>query len=378
MPVEFRFARRDEYPRISQFLNDYWAEDHVYCRDRALFDWTFRRPGHWPKDEYSLALAEDAGELVGILGGIPFAFNRFGARSNGIWMANYVIRPDHRRGPTALQLLAMFRPPRFDACVAFGINPATSAIYRVLRGEVLPLIPRHLAVLPGCEERLCDLLAIAHPEWEAERTRSLAGSVHARRTFRRRLIRCASLPATWDREDWPAMAACTVGAARDRDYLEWRYLRHPRFEYRIITVPEGARAGLAIWRLETIRRQTPEGRRDVDRIGRLVEFIPVSRGNARALFAAFLQQLQAAGAFGADFYCYHGPTRALLAELGFRHTGAAIPTADDVPTRFQPLDGKGGGIMSAMFLRTARRSCSDGADSPWYWTKSDSDQDRPN
>ena len=155
MPVEFRFARRDEYPRISQFLNDYWAEDHVYCRDRALFDWTFRRPGHWPKDEYSFALAEDAGELVGILGGIPFAFNRFGARSSGIWMANYVIRPDHRRGPTALQLLAMFRPPRFDACVAFGINPATSAIYRVLRGEVLPLDPAALRRAAGMRRARC-------------------------------------------------------------------------------------------------------------------------------------------------------------------------------------------------------------------------------
>jgi hypothetical protein len=376
MPVGFRFARLDEYPRISRFINDYWGENHVYCRDRALFDWTFHRPGHWPDGEYSFALAEDAGELVGVLGGIPFAFNRFGARSRGIWMANYVIRPDHRRGPTALQLLATFRPPRFDVCAAFGINPATSAIYRVMRGEVLPLIPRHFAVLPGCEERMRALLAIAHPEWEAERMRSLAAAFTLEGLPDAGDC-CTSLPATWDREDWPAIAAGTVGAARDRDYLEWRYVRHPRFEYRIITAPEGARAGLAVWRLETIRRQMPEGRRDVDRIGRLVEFIPTSRGNARALFAAFLHQLHAAGAFGADFYCYHGPTRELLAGLGFRHT-AAHRDGGDVPTRFQPLDGKGGGIMSALFLAGGPSSCSDGAESAWYWTKSDSDQDRPN
>ena len=291
-------------------------------------------------------------------------------------MANYVIRPDHRRGPTALQLLAMFRPPRFHACVAFGINPATSAIYRVLRGEVLPLIPRHFAVLPGCEGRLCDLLAIAHPEWEADRMRSLAAAFTLDAIPDAADSR-ASLPATWDRDDWPAIAAGAVGAARDRDYLEWRYLRHPRFEYRIITVPEGARAGLAVWRLETIRRQTPEGRRDVDSIGRLVEFIPTSRGNARVLGAAFLHQLQAAGAFAADFYCYHGPTRELIAELGFRHT-AAHPDGGHVPTRFQPLDGRGGGIMSALFLAGGPSSCSGGAASAWYWTKSDSDQDRPN
>jgi hypothetical protein len=376
MPVEFRFARRDEYPRISQFLHDHWAADHVYCRDRALFDWTFRRPGHWPDEGYSVALAEEGGELAGILGGIPFAFNRFGARSKGIWMANYVVRPDHRRGPTALQLLAMFRPPRYEACVAFGINPATSVIYRVLRGEVLPAIPRHFAVLPGCEDRVCRLLAIAHPEWEAERMRSLA-TAFTLSGLPDAGDCCAALPPSWDREDWPAIAAGTVGAARDRDYLEWRYLRHPRFDYRIIAVPEGGRTGLAIWRLETIRRDTEEGRCDVDRIGRLLEFIPASRGNARALFAALLRQLREAGAFGADFYCFHGPTRELLAELGFRHV-AIHPGGSDVPTRFQPLDGKGGGILSALFLAGGPSSCSDGAASAWYWTKSDSDQDRPN
>ena len=71
MPVEFRYATREEYPRISRFLNDYWAQDHVYCRDRALFEWTFHRPGHWPEDEYSFALAEDGGRAGGHPGRHP-------------------------------------------------------------------------------------------------------------------------------------------------------------------------------------------------------------------------------------------------------------------------------------------------------------------
>lgn len=375
MPVQFRFALRDEYPRIAAFLNSHWAADHVYCRDRALFEWTFHRPGHWPEEEYSFVLAEDAGDLVGILGGIPFAFNRFGERSTGIWMANYVIRPDHRRGPTALQLLGMFRQPRFNACLAFGINPATASIYRVLRGEVLPPIPRHLAVLPGCEERLRALLALAHPEWDAERARALAAAFTLPRLPESAGF-CAALPEAWDREDWPPIAAVTAGAARDRDYLEWRYRCHPRFDYRFIAVPEGPRTGLAVWRLETIRLETAEGRRDVDAMGRIVEFLPASRANARALAAALLHELHGAGAFAADFYCYHGPARALLGELGFRHAGAH-PDGAAIPSRFQPLDGKGGDIFSALFV-PGPSGCSDGADCPWYWTKSDSDQDRPN
>ncbi len=377
MPVTYRFARRDEYPAISRFLNDYWANNHIYCRNEELFQWTFHRAGHWPEEELSFALAEDGGELVGILGGIPFAFNHFGERSPGIWIANYVIRPDHRRGPTALQLLGMFRQSRFYACVAFGINPATATIYRVLRGEVLPLIPRHFMVLPGNLDRMTNFLSIAHPDWERERVEALARPFVLSGVPETSIANGMVLPDAWDTIDWPAIARKTVGAARDRDYLEWRYLQHPVFEYRVVTVPEGDRTGLLVWRLETIRRQVEDRRENVDRIGRLVEFLPASRGNAEALLTAFVQQLCGVGAFGADFYGYHGETRGWLEQMGFLPV-AAHPDGEGIPTRFQPLDGHPGGILSAMFLEHKTSPCDTGAECAWYWTKSDSDQDRPN
>ena len=37
MALDFRFARLDEYPRISAFLHEFWAQNHVYCRMRDLF-----------------------------------------------------------------------------------------------------------------------------------------------------------------------------------------------------------------------------------------------------------------------------------------------------------------------------------------------------
>ncbi len=377
MPIDFRYAGFREYPAISRFLNDYWAADHVYCREPRLFDWTFHRPGHWPEDQYSFALAEDRGELVGILGGIPFAFNCYGRRSSGVWIANYVIRPDHRRGPTALQLLGQFRRPEFQACVAFGITQASAVIYRVMRGEVLEPIPRLFVLLPGNLDRMLRLLAIAHPDWPEERARGLAEHFLLDAVPGRAIAHGNAIPADWDRTDWPAIASATAGAARDFDYLRWRYLDHPLFEYRVIAVGEGRRTGLAVWRLETIRRQAPEGRVDVDTIGRVVEFLPASRANAGALAAVLLQELCGAGAFAADFYGYHGQTRAWLAEAGFR-SAAEHPDGGNIPSRFQPLDGKSGEILSAMFVDAPLPACSAAEDCRWYWTKSDSDQDRPN
>jgi hypothetical protein len=376
MAVAFRYARLDEYPQIAGFLDQYWAKDHIYVRDKKLFDWTFQRASHWEEPGYSFALAEDGSDLVGILGGIPFSFNSFGTSASGIWIANYVIRPDYRKGATALQLLSVFRNMSRHAVVAFGINPATSAIYRVLRGDVLPYLPRRFALFPGAGERLEHLLAIAYPEWEAARGRALAGRFCSQKRLDGSVAHGASLPEQWDRVDWAAIARETIGAARDTDYLRWRYLDHPRFAYRIVTVPEGERTGLLVWRLETIRRSVPDGREDVDRIARIVELLPASPENGRRLLAAAVGEMQAAGALGADFYGYHSGANCVLEDAGFLDCGA-IEDGERLPSRFQPLDGKGGGILSAMFLKEPSPGFG-AADSAWYWTKSDSDQDRPN
>ena len=63
--------------------------------------------------------------------------NAFGQKSKAVWIVNYVIRPDHRKGTGALQLLSMFRKAPFEATVAAGITKESSVIYRVLRGQVL-------------------------------------------------------------------------------------------------------------------------------------------------------------------------------------------------------------------------------------------------
>jgi len=376
MKPTFRFANSDEYPQISAFLDAYWAKDHIYCRDKPLFDWTFNKRAHWQQDGYSFAMAEDNGNLVGILGGIPFYFNVFGKTVNGVWIANYVISPDHRRGTLALQLLSQFRSEAFPAVIASGINPATSTIYKVLRGQVLAEIPRHFLVLPGQGPRLEKLLEIARPEWDAEKLRFLANSFELSTHPAVEAVSSKCIPASWDEVDWPEIAARTVGASRTRDFLMWRYQRHPDFEYRTIAIADGARTGLAVWRLETIRKAIDGVRVDVEKIGRLVEFLPTSPANAEGLFAEFVNQLKASDAMGADYYGYHGPTRETLRQLGFRATDEVAGA--DMPSRFQPLDGKGGGILSAMFVPADTPACTIAADCPWYWTKADSDQDRPN
>src|SRR3954469_7705346 len=207
MALDFRFARTDEYPRISMFLHEYWAQNHVYCRMQDLFDWSFHRPDQWDADHYSFSIAEDNGELAGILGGIPFTFNQFGRSSKGMWIGNYVISPNYRKGSAALQLLSQFRKPEFNPVIAFGINPATLAIYRVLRGQVLDEIPRHFLVLPDAQDRMSTLLQTTYPDWDAERARGIADAFTMRSVPERECESSHLIPKSWDTNEWPAIAA---------------------------------------------------------------------------------------------------------------------------------------------------------------------------
>ena len=152
--------------------------------------------------------------------------------------------------------------------------------------------------MPHQGDRMACALKIAYPDWSDERAASLISAFELPELPVAPLQIGHSLPSTWDEKDWPEHAAKTMGAARDSDYLNWRYRNHPVFDYQFLTVAEGNRTGLAVWRLETIRTETPHGRKDVDRIGRLVEFLPVSSSNAQALFGAFVGELDRGRRYG--------------------------------------------------------------------------------
>lgn len=377
MTVDFRYATFGEYDRISNFLDEHWAKDHVYVRMPELFEWTFGRTDLWDRDGYSFALVENKSEIVGILGGIPFVFNCLGRTSPGVWFVNYMVRPDYRRGSIAIRLLGMFNRAPYQANVAFGMNPRVVPIYQLLRWRIGGAIPRHFIVLPGAVARMVHLLRLTHPDWRADRAEACARFFTLADFPEAQIDSARALPPAWDHYEWPEIAARTVGAVRDSDYLCWRYLKHPCFEYRFVAVPEGDRTGLLVWRLETIRRAIPQGLEELDQIGRLVEFLPVSRANARDLLTQFRHDLLIADALGADYYGYHGESGTWLRELGFRQV-EEHEDGEFIPSRFQPLEGNDRRLLSAALVRDEAPICSSDPGCLWYWTKSDADQDRPN
>jgi hypothetical protein len=370
-----RLLNLDEYPLAAEFLNEHWAKNHIYTRDKSLFDWTFRRKG-FSENQYTFAVAEESGQIVGVLGGIPFNFNRFGQSIPGFWLANWKVREEFRRGTTALELLNHFYQPKQSVAISFGINPTVAKIYQAMRWRMLEDIPRYFAVLPGAESRMENLLQIAWPNWENDRRRRLAHAFAAK-TIIPSFSKTEPLDwRQWDPLGWNPLKNQIIGAARDGDYLQWRYDLHPMFKYQLIIARENIRLGLAAWRVETIRRRSGDQLVDVDRIVRLVEFLPVSPENAAELIGRVFAAALEADAFAVDGYFCHGLFGQYLAENGLAPTDAC-PDGRFIPSRFQPLDDADGRIMSAVSF-SPDPPPSPTPDCPWHWTKSDSDQDRPN
>jgi hypothetical protein len=381
MSIQVRYLNYGEYSRAASFLNSYWAQNHAYVKMPQLFDWTFGYHSNWDHDTYSFAIAERGSEVIGILGGIPFLLNVYGQTAHGVWLVNWIVHPSERDGRCALALLKQFTRPPFDATIAFGINVEAFPVYRALRWKVVEDIPRYFFILPEAVDRMMHMLMLTYPEWEALRARTLAEAVT--------LTRLQDIPETvgqfsppdweqWDLSIWPQMAKKTIGAVRDSAYLKWRYLEHPIFKYRFVIVPEGEKIGLAVWRSEVIRQATPEGLREIDTLGRVVEFMPASRRNCEVLLSLLLLDMRRNGTMGADFYCYHGEIGAWLEQLGVIAVDK-IQSGSFIPSRFQPLDvEKGRHIRSALYGQLDSPDYPLSPNCHWYWTKSDADQDRPN
>jgi hypothetical protein len=369
-----RYLRRGEHHLAARFLDEHWAKDHIYVRSPDLFDWSFDRPALWDHDGYSFAIAENDAGIVGVLGAIPMVFNDHGRRSLGLYMANWMVRPEHR-GVIGVALMQVFARPPFEQQYSFGINTEVTRVYRALGWHILRRIPRHVLVLPGAGPRVEAFLRLADPLLSADQARGLVDAFG--RPVDVRVSRYEhALPSSWDDVTWTHLRTELVGAARDAEFLDWRYRRHPTFRYRFIACADGDLTGLAVWRLETIRRREGPTLIDVDRVARVVEFLPVSEPNARALLAGLVAEIAGADAMFADFYGYHGETADRLDALGFRRT-EHHPEGDRIPSRFQPLEAGGGQIMSAVATKLAPPG-EDAGGRAWYWTKGDSDQDRPN
>jgi GNAT superfamily N-acetyltransferase len=237
---------------VQRFIDEHWRRGHVLARDGELLRWQHRSLVE--PDRLAVLVAEDAGELVAMLGLVEFEACLGERRGRGAWMTNWLVVPE-RRGEGLGAALVERACWEHELVGALDANDATR---RALAGTFVERPILHWA-LPYDPDGMRALLG-REPEW-------------------------VDTPATPTPE--------FVGACRDEAFIAWRYRNHPRFEYAVLD-------GFAAYRL-------------AGNVLRVVDFL-----GGEELAEEVAEAGRRAGALYAEFLCHSPAHAAPLEAVGFR------------------------------------------------------------
>ncbi len=372
--ISYRFIPVDEYDIIAEFIREHWCANHVYLRNKDLFHWTFYHPELFSPDHYCFAIAEEYGKLLGILGGIVVPFTRMGREANGVWLANWVTDPNIRGQGVGSGLLEMFlKDERLGPVFGYSTNDKAARVWLANGFQMLWDMPRFLCFDKRAVDPFVQIIRTCNPMIDDQDLDHLLSIT---------LLDFASMTSDEPgsnalSNDWEQIwdhhfKGRYIGTDRGRRYLEWRYLNHPSFKYRIISLRNSP--GLVVYRIEKIR---------VDNTGneynfaRIVEFLAADSDAANNLLALLMYELRGHQVIGFDHYNYAGDVAQLMQAAGITHS-IMNPVLNLFPSRFNPVEMSSNKTLSAVHIDQPIPDLNNLITSKWYWTKSDGDQDRPN
>lgn len=370
MSMSIALCRDSEVPEVMEFFDRHWQADHVLSRDEALLRWQFSPPGGRALEgDLSILLARENGRLMGTLGLIPTDFSIHGETVPGVWLAMLRSLQDGATPGVGMKLMAAVRALPFEAAGTLGMNGTVVRLFQffgyrpVTTRRRMAILDRPVtAFLAGTAE---NTLPPARPPLDGVGDASGDLDVIA-------LAPSQPLPPSWD-ETWRTeLAPALAGAARDRVYLDWRFAHHPRFVYRrLLAVRAGRPAGLAVFRVETVRDHPIT-------VIRLVELL--GDADVQAILAAHvLDEARGSGAAFVDVQTAPDTPQPGLERAGFR--ALSPDEAAAIPQFFQPLLRGTNGVLRGAFWANPMLRARHGAfeDSPsLLLTGADCDQDRPN
>ncbi len=361
--AEIRLARCADIPALQRFFHEHWRANHILSRDEALLRWQYGRgvPGMEGESLTMLLVIEDGG-IHGMLGFIPVTMRLTDGREvAGVWLSHWLVVERLRASGAGLQLLARLRQLGYEAIGVLGINATVQELYRRLGFTIIDDLPRHLAItdMDGARSLAkaagLSLAATTLGEWLAPELAMPACVGEWKGTFGGAIKR------------WLCQfSASNGGTVRDAGYMEWRYMAHPRFDYRyLVRQVDGEVDGVAVWRIEQVRDRG-------ERVLRVIELM-ATEDAAGELATGLTATARREGACFADLYGTRLPERGLR-EAGFRRL-AADSSLGHWPSRFQPLDAGYTWLSGAVWCRDGNNLIDPGQ---VVISKSDGDVDRPN
>ncbi len=368
--MEIRFFSESETNELQQGINEIWAKNHIFVREEKLLKYMFldnpSRSSFVDNNHYSFLGAWKDGQLIGLLGVMPFVLNVYGKEELGCCLTNWIVSPEYRTSGAGLALMKEVQNHQPSIILSLGINENVAKLYRLMRWNVLDDTPRWIGIVN--KDKTVEKMLNGNREplryWN-----EVQGVEVSKYTVSEEI---QLNEEKWNAFYWSDFAKKTVGFARNYSFINWRYLKNPFFKYKTLLCVDDKTdnyKGIAIVRIEEVLNG--------EKIGRIVEFISSDQDSAVALANAIINLDPDVLFF--DFYCFSSVSVWGLEAVGFKKVVKSSNENIVVPSRFQPLDLEVTNLMASMYTTTKfAKKFNIIKDDNWYVTKGDSDQDRPN
>jgi GNAT superfamily N-acetyltransferase len=300
-------------------------------------------------DGYTLWLVLHQGTVVAQLGYVPFVgLTPAGESFRGAYPINLMALPEYRASGLGVMLLS--RLLREMCLVNPGVNQAGATVGQGLGMQDLGYLKRHISVT--------DLQAARTLAEEGRLPAVAENLAHGAEPPSSDYVLATRLPSDAPESFSPPNSAYL--AARSRAFFRWRYETHPAFTYEFVLSPD--LASVVVFHEE---REQNSGALII----RIVDLL-AHEEHQDALLGAVVHAAAERGAAIVDFFCSLGCYDASLKRAGFFDEGEHGDGR--IAALFQPLDFRDASIRVIASNPPGQISA------PWYITKADSDQDRPN
>lgn len=329
-----RLCRKEEYDKLIAFLHDYWNPNHVFCRNKEIFEFQHGEGENGTYD-FVIAVNNETQDIHAVLGFIRLSqySNKFKNNEKVIYGALWKARndvKDKESGKLGLAILQYLMHSYPDCIYAtLGLSLDSQTVYKGLHFNFGKMNHYYIA------SRYCDKFLIAENPFVNKQPN--INNEYSIKEIKK-------IPQGFDPYYYPE---------KDEEYVRNRYLNHPYYHYRLIGIFRKDEL-FSVWIIRDVEVENSKCLRIVDMLGNIGEIKDIN-GNIQE----FLKENEAE-----YIDCYnHGIDEGCFVNMGFRIKGED----EIIPNYFEPFEKRNVDIFYAY-----------SGNKEIVIFKADGDQDRPN
>ena len=365
--LRYTLCTKQHLPDVMRFIDEHWRKDHVLSRNQELLCWQFNSTPLGIADvAAAIILACEGDNLIGMQGLIPTSFHVYGDVHDGLWLANLKVRDDKISTGAGMHLMSASHKLQRPILAVSGVNEKVQTMFRIMKYHTWSDAQRWLGVIDTektAQLMNCEPSTLQPWIWQSE-TKISDTPFSLSKNF-------SAYRNSWNLLRQQTIDPQGIGTLRDADYIKWRYLDHPVFQYHLELVVDSENEqvrGLVVMRCESI---SPSGKnilRILECWGDEAAYLTL-----RQAIASYAQKHECAFI---DAYGGSGLQHSIYQAIGLRAVNAE--STPSFPCLFQPLIEGHKPLRGALFIPPAiAKNYPNLENNKIIITKSDGDQDRP-